>query len=354
MYEYSNSIFYRGYHDKYDLLKSAYYSSQYVQKKNPGIIPDSALEAFAGGAFLKGLDPILIIHDQPPLGRYLISLSILLFDNAEAIPAFLLIASVVGIFLLARIVLGNLFLALIPLGVFINEPLFINKFNHFPLLEPIQLPFIIFALYFFIKGIREKSYEKWFVLTSIMIGFVISTRFFILGLVLLFSMFIFLILKRRIDRRLIIFIASLPISLIILILSYTKTIQSGYSIIQIFGIQKYIFLYHESQFTLPFSVWDLLLFNKWHTWWGIRAISSDPQWLITWPVATVLTSVFLILGLFKKIIFSETEKVLLLWIIMYMLLLSVGDTSTRYFLPLIPILYILVTAFIIKIIKFIY
>lgn len=340
----------KGYSTIYNYLESSYSSSQYVKKENPSIMPDQTLESFAGGAFLKGVNPILIIHDQPPLGRYILSLSILLFDNPNTIMIFLLFLSGLGVFLIARLVLQNVLLAVLPFGIFINEPLFLSKFYYTPLLEPIQLPFVIFSLYFFMQGIIKKDYVKWFILTSVMLGFVISIRFFILGSVLFSSMVFYFLIKKQFNRKFAIFLLTLPIALVVLLVSYTRTIQFGSSIWHIFGIQKYIFYYHKTQLSLPFSFWDLFLFNRWHTWWGEREIISDSQWLITWPISMILTLVYYLAGILKKISISEPEKILIIWIIAYSLFLSLGETSTRYFPPLLPFLYIVVTSFLFKII----
>lgn len=350
LYRAKESFFSKRYAASYESIGKVYYSSQYVKKRNPGIIPDQALESFAGGAFLKGVNPILIIHDQPPLGRYILSLSILLFDNVNTIMVLLFFLSGLGVYLVARLTLNSTLFSLVPLAIFINEPLFTNKFYNSPLLEPIQLPFIIFALYFFMQGIIKKNYVKWFILTSVMLGFVISIRFFILGAFLIFAMILYFLIQKQFNKRFAIFFLTLPIAILVLLFSYTRTIQLGSSILHIFGIQKYIFNYHKTQLSLPFTFWDLLFFNRWHTWWGGRTITSDPQWIIIWPVASFLTLIFSILGIIKKIIFSEAEKIIIIWIIVYSLFLSVGETSTRYFPPLLPFIYIIATSFLIKII----
>src|SRR5258706_7290029 len=85
IYQTRDKFFSPSYTKQYDGFRSAYYSSQYIKKVKPGIIPDETLEAFAAGTFLRGLNPILIVHDQPPLGRYILALSIILFDNVNTI-----------------------------------------------------------------------------------------------------------------------------------------------------------------------------------------------------------------------------------------------------------------------------
>jgi len=335
----------------YPQLKSAYYGSQYVEKKNPGIMPDQTFESFMAAAFLYGTNPIMVTHDQPPLGRYLLSLSIILFQNVSTIVVIFFFSSAFLIFLIANQVLKNPFLALIPFGIFINEPLILGQLTTTPLLEPVQLPFIFAAIYFFIRGVSSKNYLKWFILCAFMIGFVISIRFFVLGLFLALSMIAYFIIKRKLEKKFISFLLVLPIAVAVLLLSYTKTIQDGSSIFHIFGIQKYIYYYHKSELIAPLTVWDLLIFNKWHTWWGNHAISFDPSWIVFWPIALFCSIIRISSNFVKKIKVSEAEKVIISWVIFYSILLSVGESSTRYLPPLLPFLYILTTGLIFSLIK---
>lgn len=342
-----------GYHTRYEDLKKTYYSSQYADKNHTEFIPDQVLESFAGGIFLTGINPILIHHDQPPLGRYLISLSIWLFDNENTVPLLLLGVSVLGLYLVSFEVLRDKYLALIPVGLFINQLMFINKFTHMPLLEPIQFPFIIFALYTFIIGVKKKNYLPWFLLTAVLIGCIISIRFFILGAALASSL-VFSLLFEKQFKKMIVFIASLSVSVLVLLASYFQTFQAGYSLIKVFGIQKYILVYRQSAFVEPFSYWDLLLFNRWHTWWGDYAIISDPEWNILWPISVGIIVIFMIFYIWKNLEMNHGALILMFWISFYSLMLSFGYSSTRYFLPLIPFLYILATCFSIKLIHYAY
>lgn len=161
------------------------------------------------------------------------------------------------------------------------------------------------------------------------------------------AMIAYLVLQRKERIRLLVFVASLPLSLVVLFASYFRTIQDGYSLFQILGVQKYILFYHQSKLENLFSFWDLLFFNRWHAWWGERIIISDSTWIIAWPIATVLTTGFALLFLLKKIKINSASKIILLWILAYCLLLSGGNSTTRYFLPLLPFLYTFATAFLV-------
>lgn len=350
LYQQRETFFSSGYSKIYNYLESSYYSSQYVKKENPGIMPDETFEAFVGGAFLRGVNPIHIVHEHPPMGRYIIAFSILLFDNAHTLIIPLLVLSLAACFLIARTVIKNSLLALIPVAIFSQDPLFISKIQYSPLLEPIQLPFVLLSLYFFIRGIKDEKSFRWFALASLMVGFVISIRFFILGMTLFCAMFLYFMIKKRFNMQFIYFVISTPISLIVLFASYTRTILDGYSLWQIMGVQKYIFYYHQTKLENSFSFWDLILFNRWHTWWGNRSIIHDSTWFIVWPMAIFSAFSFLIASLVRIMRMNEEEKVLSIWVLVYCGLLSIGNSTTRYFLPLVPVLYILMVSFLVRII----
>lgn len=349
VFENYGKFFGRGYQEQYKAYEKAYYNSQYANPEANGFIPDEVFEEFAAGAFLRGMNPIHIVHDHPPLGRYILSLSILLFDNAKTIVIIALLISYLGIFLISKLIVKNFILSLIPLALFVNEPLNLNKLSYAPLPEPVQLPFIVFAIYVFLLSLKQKDKRIYYILTALLIGFVISIRFFVTGVLIALCMILFIILFKRSIKKAFNFAFYLPLSLIILILSYTQTIKSGYTIIETLGIQKYILTYHKSAFVNAFSFWDLIIFNRWHTWWGQKEILSDPHWILFWPISIFINAFALFFALIKRISYSPEEKFLYIWVILYTLMLSTGYTSTRYFLPLLPFLYILAVSSAIKI-----
>jgi len=342
--------FFEPHYDKeYVVLKNAYYASQYAKKNSQAIITDEVFESFAGGAFLKGMNPIHIVHDHPPLGRYIISLSILLFNNASTVIPILLIFSFLGIFLVGKLILKNVWLSLVPVAIFANEPLLLGKLLYSPLPEPIQLPFIIFAIYFFLLAAKSKRKLMLYVAVSILLGIVISTRFIVTGAVLLFSMGFYLLFIQKSMKDIISFCTTLPLAVIVLLLTYTRTMMDGYSVLQIFGVQKYILVYHKSAFIHPFSFWPLIMLNRWYTWWGNQVVLSDPQWVVIWPFSLIASGFVFLLTAVKKISIPDEAKFLLIWIIFYSLMLSAGYTSTRYFMPILPFLYIILILGLLKV-----
>lgn len=120
------------------------------------------------------------------------------------------------------------------------------------------------------------------------------------------------------------------------------------------GIQRWIFEYNQGHVTQPFSIWPLILVNKWYVWFGNKPVISDPQWLITWPIITVFSIITIFINLIRK--FSKREvEIIFFWIIFYFSLMSFVQATARYFVILIPFLYLVfvygVEQYIIKALK---
>ncbi len=338
----SDKYFKFDYWQRYSNLKFTYENSQYVKKTSSSWVPDEFVNAYAGGAVVKGLSPILVIADQPPLGKYLIGLSGLLFNNENIIILFCGSVSLFFLYLLGKQIYNNTLLALLPPALLSFEPLFINQFQFIPLLDIIQLSFLLPAFYFFNKAIKQSRHQQifFFSLAGLFLGAFISTKFFITGLTVVGAYL--LVLTRRKNLRLFLkFLPALFLAFLVLFFSYTKVFLDGEGLRRFFGIQKWILLYHQSQLILPFSIWPLILFNQWHVWWGNIPVLSDPQWQFTWPL-TLLTSLFTIaLYFLGKIRLKIEFEVLAAWVVFYILFFSFGQITARYLVIYLPILYLI-------------
>lgn len=320
----------------YHTLEDLFNQSQYRQKNPTALIPDHAVFRYAAGAYLRGVDPIYINSEHTPLGKYFIAASIFLFHNDATIIIFFILLTLLSVWLLGIKVLQNALLAILPILIFSSEPLFLDQIRIVPMLDAIQLPFIFLAFYFFIREYRKRR----FFLTTLMIGFVIATKSIVPGILLIFCFILFLI-TQKMFRTILFFFAYLPISAFVLIISYIRTFMSGYTFFQFLGFQKWIFLYQQSKLIHPFSVWKLLLFNEWQTWWGDERILKSAEWQVWWPVFTVLLILSAAFVIMKKMKISPSYLLLLLWCVIYLSFLSFGVVSSRFLMPVLPVMYIL-------------
>lgn len=319
---------YRGY-------QSAYDSSQYRRKENAGLIPDETVFSYAAGAYARGVDPILINSEHTPLGKYLIGFFILLMKNDKFIVLPSATLTLIAVWIIGWMTIKDKIAALVPVAVLATEPLFLNQIRTAPLLDIIQLPWILFAIAAFLWERRKGK----FLITAVMIGLVMATKTIVPGILLVMTFVAFLFLQRK-WNHIMQLILWLFISVVIFVASYARTFMSGYTIADFIGFQKWIFLYQKSKLIFPFSVWRLLLFNQWQAWWGDMSIISADDWKWTWPVSTLLG--FVAMGLFaaRRVSTKEPIALLILWVAVYSAFLSLGVVSSRFFLPLFPVSYI--------------
>lgn len=327
------------YWQRFPSLQQVFLSSQYVNKHPKGWIPDETAFSYAGGMYMKGTNPVLVVPDAPPLGKYFIGISIAVFNNENDIILLSAIASLVLLFFLGKQVLRNTTLALIPPLLFSFEPIFKNQLIYTPLLDIFQLVFLLASFYVFNKALTQKQAWVDILLSGILIGCFMATKFWVSGITIMVSWMITLFLLKKWKLFLPAIAASL-IALSIVPLSYIRVFAFGYTLRSFFGIQKWVFLYHQSNLILPFSVWPLLLLNRWYVWFGSKPVISDSQWSITWPLLTLI-GVCTILGMiFRKISVQKEVILLVVWPLIYLLFFSVGQIFSRYFLILIPVLYL--------------
>ncbi len=338
IYSFKDRYLYK-YWDRFEFYKTSYWNSQYAIKNPVGWVPDEILYSYAAGEYLKGANPTVIQSTQPPLGKYFLSLSVLLFNNENiAIIIFGLVFLLSLFFIGKKIMRDNLF-ALLPILVLSFEKLFLRQFENTPLLDIIQLTFISLSILFFIKALQKKKIA-FFILVSIFIGVIFGVKFFITGLILLFAFILLLIMKKDI-KSLKFLLYSLTFSLLILILSYIAIFKEGKNPLDVLRIQKWLFAYHKSKSIYPFTVWKLIFLNQWQTWWGDSEVVKEVTWQLFWPLGTGISLLTITAYLFKKIQKNMPAEVVMIWIFNYLLFLSLNQANARYLLPLLPFTYVL-------------
>lgn len=325
----------------YKDLERVFNESQYRKAKNPAIIPDQTVFSYAAGAYLHGVDPILVNSETTPLGKYAIALSILLLKNDKFVALPFGLATLVVLIVVSKRILRSTAWALVPVAVMSSEKLFLNQLNTTPLLDIIQLPFIFLSLLMFLIEYPKRR----FFFTALSLGLVMATKTHFPAFLLLGSFGMFFVTRKamHVFWRL---ISYLPISFVILTLSYTRTFMSGYTLLDFLGFQKWVILYQKSKLLYPFSVWRLVFLNQWQTWWGSMGVMPADDWQITWAIGTGLAFLFIFLLMKRKITVPAPVSVLVWWIIVYGAFLSLGVVSSRFLLPFLPVAYILATYFV--------
>lgn len=329
------------------LTKTFYENSVYVKEKGGAWIADEILFAYAGWNYINGGSPILLNPENPPLGKYIVGLSIKLFNNEKIVVLVFSFLSLFSFFLLSHLFFGNKWLALLPVAIFSWERLFQEQLIFMPLMEVFALTFLNFSLYFFVKAQNDRRY---FWVSSLFLGALWATRPWMATVPLMAACLVFLVLQK--DRsKIISWLVSLPAAVLVLLASYARLLAEGWSLYKVLSIQKWILWYHQSRLIELGSVWPLIYLNRWYVWWGDQPYLPMVQWNLFWPVFTTLALVFSALtflkvaGLakfrLKNFAFEPKIIIVCLWVVFYLAFLSIGNVSSRYLFYLLPYGYLL-------------
>jgi len=321
------------YLEKFDpkYWEQRYLNSQWVKAINPEPIGDDGVYTWAGWRYLHGENPILINPEMPPLGKYLLGLTIKITNNRSFFAVWTGLLSLAALFLIAKKALQNSLLSLIVVFLFSLEPLFYNQLRA-PFLDNLYLSFFSFFLFF--------AYDNW-LLSFLFLGAAASTKAtlvtFCLGLATIFIFLLILKDKKEVKKA---FLFS-PISIFVLLLSYFRYFLSGHNLLDFLKVQKWIFVfYKEGVKVAKGMVFPLLFLNRWQRWWD--ETTSINEWRLTWPILTLGIFLFwLNFSKRKKKKINLHQLIMAIYSLLYLIFLSFVPVWPRYLLLFLPFSLIL-------------
>lgn len=305
----------------YDTHKATFKSNATVP------IGDDGLYTYAGYQYIKGHDPTTLNAEIPPLGKYAIGLSIVLFHNQNIFALFAGLLALGSLFLLNTQIFKNKFLAFIPVVLFSLEPLFYTQLRA-PFLDTFYLSFLLLTFFFFLR----KNYVLGGIFLGCMMSVKASSSTFIL-VILVALIYLFLTRAFREMRKLLLLVLS---SAIVFIAAYLRYFLLGHSVREFIGVQTWIVhFYANGAHPNPVNALQMLLLGRWTTWWG--PTSHIPEWSLSWSVLLVVFCVYLLYAI--KTRYKGKTLLLALWILLYLGLFVVVPVWPRYLLLVLPFLY---------------
>lgn len=304
------------------------------------VISDAQLYAYAGYEYIHGSDPTLLNPEHPPLGKYLIGLSILAFGNEHVM---LLIAGVLSLALLYYLVfLGTGSIAASALAVFLTttHSLFTDQLVNGPQLDIFQLVFFL-LLAVGIQKYVQKEKILWLIFSGIALGLLASIKTF-LSYYSVFGLWLFLVffLSGKNKQKAFKHFAILNIvALAVFTATYLFYFLQGGTFRSFLGVQKYIFTFYRQSGIDPVpylgNYLRLIFTGTWKFWSGNGVLTVYDQWSILWMIKFSA-------GLFVLIRLSGLNKIksnpltynLTLFFIVYNLFLFVFPIFPRYLLLL--------------------
>lgn len=314
-------------------LSQIYSKSQYVIGSASKGIGDDGLYAFAGYYYLfqKG-DVTTVNFEHPPLGKYLIGGSILLFKNENVINIFYFVIILIFIYYLGKIILKNEILSLIPVFVFSTNSFFLDNLLRSLLDLPYTL-FFILGVYFFLKGLK-RSINFYF--SSLFWAAAFSTRFFP-SIVIIYAVFLIILLIYKRSAVLTFLISSLIIPLFYVTIHFSFFLNN-HTLIDFLRHKKWMLSWFTGS---PIIVGNLL--RNVLTGWYIDSVGDlkfSSDWNIVWAIVFILG-----VGRVRKSLFNKNNlEVLVIYalclaFILYLTFLNIG--LLKYLMPIYPLLTIL-------------
>lgn len=324
-------------------LLDRYQQSTYVRGDKSDVILSDADYYLVRG--------LLLISDQadletlppshPPLAQYLYGLSQRFFASPAWISLLSAVAVLAVFFILAFYLLGSFgYLAVI---LFSLEPIFTGDLAATMLDIPLLL-FSLISVWFFLRYLRFNRNPAWFVNLSFchfFLGLAFATKFFPVTLPL-FAAFYLATLFTADFRRFLTHTLSLVFIALGFNLGHLSYFFHHLNPLSFIRFQRYVVSWWAgSPQVPPFQVFDLVIRNRWHTWWDSFAVTAAPGWNFTWPLLLLLAAISLPLYYYRR--HKLTPQLLLFysWFIFSFILFSFEAVYPRHLLAILPAMYLL-------------
>lgn len=306
-----------------------YLRSQWVVSDSKESIGDDGLYAYVGWEYIHGRDPTTLNAELPPLGKYLIGATTVIFGNQNIFALLSGVFVLICFFLLNKLLFKDNLFAFVPVLLISFDPLFYTQLRA-PFLDLLYLGFLILTFLFFLK-------EKFF-LAAIFLGAMMATKSSLSTFAIVAAtMFVYLIYMKH-TEQIKKFFLSLLVSIGVFVLTYSAYFFNGHTIIEFLGVQKWIVNFYavgaKGDPTAPFQ---MLVMGNFPTWWGETLRISE--WTFLWSLA-LLGSVYYLYRVLRKR--SLYPSILLgIWVVVYLIFLAAIPTWPRYLLLLLPFMYTL-------------
>jgi len=310
------------------------YSQVIIGDKAPYYFSDSEVYAIVGYKYITGADPMRLHTEAPPLGKEIIGLSILLFNNPCVLNLFLFMFILFIIYAISRHTQISVFGSLLVVLLITLDPLIWSTVTE-PLLDIPQLFFLSLAILAFLKSFK---YHRWLVVCQSAVGFMMATKFYFNGLILLG---VFCLVSALVNnfRFFIKFILTLPLIAIAYMLPYSVSFINGAGIWEFIKFQRWLTTWWAGNARVPWGgIFPIIFSGQWHTWWEKKLITMVPEWSLLWPVAFILGSLSPVLVFFRQ---NLPLLVIWLWTAVYLIFISFSSPFPRYLVALYPFWVIL-------------
>lgn len=313
-------------------LKSTYEQSVYIINvpHQTFTLTDEDLYAYAGWYYLNFGKIGKINIEHPPLGKYIIGLSIKFFGNQNVGQIYWGISFLILSFFFVKKLIQNNFISAAIVLLLSIEPLFGYQLTH-SLLDLPQAVLLLIFLNFF-PGKKDN-----FIYSGITLGLLAAIKFPAMAVILSLAVLSHLLVhgKKSYSKVFVFWLKINLTALLIFSLSYLPLlIQAGFiNLIKTFITATKIHLSHVPNYQ-KLVIFRVLLFNQWPKWWGDFGIRKVDFWQLSWPIIGIAFLLSPIVLKYKKYFLKNSLTFIFCWY--YLFFLSSRLFFPNYILPLMP------------------
>jgi hypothetical protein len=313
--------------------KDRYDHSQWKLPLSSRTIGDDGLYLFEGYRLIHGGDPSSTNAEVPPLGKYLIGISIVLFRNGYWFGLFATLGLCFMVFLLSRSLGLSYFLSLIASMLILFDPLITNQ-TTLTMLDSLQSFFLLSTLYSAIQAVQNKKQILWIILTGISLGLFAQTKAPLFVPIVLLSL-LPIYLRKITALGKIICIAGITYMCL-----YVQYFLFHPSIVDFLKLQKWMLTFYTHSHLAPTygSVWYTLILGTYQNIFN-KMWTSAPQFSFAWSVFTFCGLVG-VLFFWKKTNPFHSIQSLAILVVALLCVFSFIPFWTRYVVVVLPLLII--------------
>jgi len=319
-------------------------------------VSDADVYALAGWLYVHGVPPSEFNFEHPPLAKFFIGISEVLFHSPTSMNALFGLAMLLVVYMLSIRLFGKTVFALIPVYMLSLEKLLLSVAKT-STLDIYSAFFISLSVLLFLFAVKN---PKLFPALSVVIGLGIACKYEAGFIIFVFIAFL---LMDRAWMKLGYFMASLPLAVLTYAMAYTSYFLSGHSLLEFFAFQMSIYEFHSMNTISKcvFRVWPLLLtgilgpetrtifFLDEKTGEIVKIVTIDGL-AITYsfnPLTWSISAGAVLWCLLKTLRVGEEFRVLPLWFMSFMVPFSSGLVLEYHLIAFMPS-FILGIAYILK------
>lgn len=310
-------------------------------------VSDATLYTYAGYEYINGINPTLLNPEHPPLGKYLIGLSIKIFNNENVVLLIFGVISLVTIFAIVLLSTKSYISSSVAVCLTATHSLFIDQLIHGPQLELFQLTFFLLLL-LHLTLYEMKNKIHFLIESAFFLGLLLSVKTFTTHFIL-FSAWLAVLTLFSKRFKLKDWVLLQCGGILVFISSYAVFFIKGGSFRQWLGVQKYIIIFYKQAginiVEFAGNYLRLIFTGSWKFWSDNNPVSHYSEWSFTWSIIFVVTMfvLFKIIKQIRKENVSFPERVFASFIVIYNLYLFFIPMFPRYLLLLFVSMIILIS-----------